>query len=82
MGIDQFRLGRRNDLGRCIISDDPYACSHYAKVCYDDGTCLGLPDLYGSGCLNGCWGPPNTYYNYQSTRLPVCSGNIVAEREI
>jgi hypothetical protein len=39
-----------------------------------------LPDLIGSGCLGGgCWGPPNTYQNYQSTKLPVCSGNVTTD---
>ncbi len=65
MGVDIFRNGSdHNQLGRCIINNDPHACSNYAQVCYPDGTCKGLPDLIGSGCLDGCWGPPNTYYNY------------------
>lgn len=78
MGIDQWRKGLHNQLGKCIISDDPHACTHYAKVCTPDD-CIGLPDLYGTGCLNGCWGPPNTYYNYQSSKIPVCTGNIITD---
>lgn len=77
MGIFQFHNGTfHNQLGGCGISDDPHACSHYAFACKIDGTCTGLPDLYGSGCLDGCWGPPNTYYNYQSSKIPICTGDV------
>jgi hypothetical protein len=38
---------------------------------------LGLPDKYGSGCLDGCWGPPNTYLNYNNSVIPICTSNQI-----
>lgn len=65
-------------VGKCIISTDPHACSAYASALTSDGvTYAGLPNLYGSGCLNGCWGPPNFYYDYSATVLPICTGDVV-----
>lgn len=55
----------QNGIGKCRIIPGCIgcACSMYAKV-YVNIDWIGLPDLYGTGCLNGCFGPPNTYYTY------------------
>lgn len=79
MGIDQLHNASANDLGACFISNLRAACTHYAGIRHPDGTTSGLPDMIGTGCLNGCWGPPNIYYNYQNTPTPICSGNVVSD---
>jgi hypothetical protein len=48
----------------------------YGKTTYK-GLSTGLPDRYGTGCLDGCWGSPNTYYNYVNTVLPICTANQI-----
>ena len=60
------------------------ACDFYATATLDNGTSIGLPDLYGSGCvvgpdfpkaINTCWPAPNTYPNYNSTTTPICTSS-------
>ena len=77
-----FDFGVKQDkvLGGCYIQNTSAACSHYGKYRHPNGTILGLPDSIGTGCLGlGCWGPPNTYQNYQNTVLSICSGNVVKD---
>jgi len=75
-----YGINRNSDLGRCYIQNTSAFCSFYGKYLFPNGTSTGLPDLYGTGCLGeGCWGPPNTYLNYQNTLLEICSGDVVKD---
>jgi hypothetical protein len=77
-------LSRR--VGRCFIStckpDQSCSCDLYAQVSLDEGKSVGLPDLYGTGCVVApdmpkkictCWGGSNNYPFYNKSSTPICS---------
>ena len=72
--------------GNCKVNkgSTTSACDLYAVVRLSNGTWIGLPDLVGTGCVRApdfpkrqstCWGPPNTYTNYNTTPTPICTGS-------
>lgn len=75
-----FDLAVKNKVGGCGISTQAYACSLYAKS-LQGSVYMGLPDLYGSGCVStasgDCWGPPNTYLNYNDSPTPICTNSPI-----
>lgn len=86
-----FNLAVQQKVGQCYISICPItttscACDLYAKVKLTATTSTGLPDLIGTGCVYApdyprhmsiCFGPPNTYPNYNATPTPICTSSGV-----
>ena len=85
-----FDLAVKQKVGKCYITLCPSiscgVCDMYAKIKLSATTSSGLPDNYGSGCVvapdypkhwSTCFGPPNTYLNYNGTPTPICTSSGV-----
>lgn len=72
-------------VGQCsigICTTTGCACDLYARVAINSTFVIGLPNLYGTGCvvapdfpkrMNICWPAPNPYGAYNGTSTPICT---------
>jgi hypothetical protein len=84
------KAAQNGKTGKCYIADakdcSQCFCDFYAKTSKKGLSGEGLPNGYGSGCIVApdsprgvdiCWGAPNVYDQYNSSKTPICGRSMV-----